>query len=323
VRFAPGLCRSTNGLVPHVSEESRADMLGTTVMHVFRTTVSVTSILLPCETADVSSLRQNELVSKDATLIAEIERDLLDGKPLAELLRKCVVLSGQAGSPELRKWATQELRGYDKLEDVPKYRIAHLAIYVDAVTGGAIVSGQQVNSHSLPEFCRDHISEEVPLMQGVGEIEAMIATGKSARIPLPGWDTIAMIIDRESGNPFQQTHALYWNVTTVAMAGVLDNARTTLAELVAELRVALPRGQETPTAEQLSQAVSVAVHGRNPKVVVSTAQASGGSTSTVTAPPPVEEKKSTWWTRWGRVGAIVVGSATVITAIPVVYAYFT
>lgn len=209
-------------------------------------------------------------MSRDHTLIAVIERDLLDGKPLADLLRKCVVLAGQAGSPELRQWATRELRGYDTGVDVPNYRKAHLGIYIDAITGRSWVKGQQVNPASLPEFCRDLISEEVPMMQGVGDLEAIAATGESARIPLPSWDVIGQAIDQATGNPFQQTHAIYWSVTSAALAGVLDNVRTTLAELVAELRVSVPRDQETPTPEQVSQAVSVAVYGAKSKVVVTT-----------------------------------------------------
>lgn len=43
------------------------------------------------------------------SLLAEVERDLLDGKPLADLLRKCVILGGRSGSHELRDWASKEL----------------------------------------------------------------------------------------------------------------------------------------------------------------------------------------------------------------------
>lgn len=42
---------------------------------------------------------------RDETLISEIERDLLDGKPFADLLRKCTDLGGRSGSVELRDWA--------------------------------------------------------------------------------------------------------------------------------------------------------------------------------------------------------------------------
>ena len=48
--------------------------------------------------------RIRAMADKDQGLLREIERDLLDGKPLADLLRKCVVLGGRAGSPELREW---------------------------------------------------------------------------------------------------------------------------------------------------------------------------------------------------------------------------
>jgi hypothetical protein len=55
---------------------------------------------------------------RDETLIGEIERDLLDGKALADL-RKCIVLGGRSGSVELRDWASRQLRGYGPDDELP------------------------------------------------------------------------------------------------------------------------------------------------------------------------------------------------------------
>lgn len=41
-------------------------------------------------------------MAPEQTLLAEIERDLLEGKPLADLLRKCIMLGGRSGSQDLR-----------------------------------------------------------------------------------------------------------------------------------------------------------------------------------------------------------------------------
>ena len=62
------------------------------------------------------------MARRDETLLSEIERDLLGGKPLADLLRKCVVLGGRSSSVELRDWASRELRGYNVGDDLPSYR---------------------------------------------------------------------------------------------------------------------------------------------------------------------------------------------------------
>jgi hypothetical protein len=40
----------------------------------------------------------------------------------ASLLQKCILLGGQVGSERLRDWARQELKGYDRVDQVPEYR---------------------------------------------------------------------------------------------------------------------------------------------------------------------------------------------------------
>jgi hypothetical protein len=42
------------------------------------------------------------MTRQDETLLAEIEHDLLDGKPLADLVRQCIMPGGGSVSVELR-----------------------------------------------------------------------------------------------------------------------------------------------------------------------------------------------------------------------------
>lgn len=249
-------------------------------------------------------------------LLAEIEADVLGDKPLADTLRKCVVLGGQAGSTELREWATRELRGYDGVEiaDVPEFRKVGAVIKADAVTGNSIVSGQQMDAWELPEVARDAgISNELPLRQGVGELEALRATAErdnGVKMSLPGALMLGRLMDQQSGNPFQHITALYWSLSSSAIAGVLDQIRTTLVELVAEMRAGVG-DDEIPSADLADQAVHVAVHGDRARVTVTSAQAASGSTATAgEGSPPARG----FWTIWRTVGAFVVGVATVAAA---------
>ncbi len=88
------------------------------------------------------------------TLLKQIERDVLTSQPLADTLRKCVVLGGKAGSIELREWAIRELRGYDSKDDAPDYRTVGGPILADGLTGRMIVKGQQIGVSVLPDFVR-------------------------------------------------------------------------------------------------------------------------------------------------------------------------
>src|SRR5204863_3164545 len=122
--------------------------------------------------------------------------------------------------------------------------------------------------------------EEFPLRQGVGELEALVKNknpDKGIHFSLPMAAEIAGLIDSQSGNPWQHINALYWSVLPAVIHGVLDNIRTTLAELVGTM----PRDQDVPTPDQAHQAVQVAVHGRRSQVTVTTSQASGDATSVV------------------------------------------
>jgi AbiTii len=253
-------------------------------------------------------------------LLGDIESDLLSDRPLADVLRKVVILGGRAGSAELREWASQELKGFfgvdtDKL---PPYRIIVAPILANATTGSTHVQRQPIPYSGLPDYVREQMPEELPVRNGVGELEAWVKQGEPISISLPGAEVIAAHLDRASGNPFQNIYQLYWSISPVVVSGILDQIRTALAELVGELIAATPESQETPTREQAAQAVSVAVSGSKNRVTVTTQQS--GASSSVATPPPEEEP--TWWTRGRKIGAVVVGVFTIIGAIAAVLVLF-
>lgn len=253
----------------------------------------------------------------DATLLGEIESDVLSGRPLADALRKCIVLGGRAGSESLREWATRELRGYESDVEVPAFRTVGARICADAVTGSAHVTGQHIGPSMLPDFVQDQIDESYTFRQGVGGIEALISEASghgesSVRIALPMSTEISRVMDAQSGNPYQQITGLYWVVATAELHAILDQVRTTLAELVGEIRAGLATDEGTPSQALANQAVNVAVYGAKARVNIANAQAADGSTARVDGTDATND--SSFWTRSRRVGAFVVGAATVVAA---------
>lgn len=105
------------------------------------------------------------MTASSSPLLTEIERDLLDGEPVADVLRKLIILGGRAGSSELRDWASRELRGYAdaSLEELPCYRKLLAIIQVDVVVGRDQMSHFTISPNQLPESARAHIGNEVPL----------------------------------------------------------------------------------------------------------------------------------------------------------------
>ena len=210
----------------------------------------------------------------DQSLLASVQRDLLDGKPLPDVLRKCILLGSESGSAELRAWASKELKGYDDAAEVPDYRKVPAQIHADASTGGAIVRGQTVGLAMLPDWVREHIKNQVTLFQGIGELESLYEaarkSGKSPQTSLPAWETIAAAMDKAVAdqNPWQHIHALYWVISPAGIAGVLDSVKTALTEFLAELGAVMPGDQEKPTADQVTHALHVATGGGSATITI-------------------------------------------------------
>lgn len=250
-------------------------------------------------------------------LLGDIESDLLSDQPIASVLRKVVILGGRAGSAELREWASQELKGFSgvEAEELPPYRRIMAPMLMDAVTGPTMVERQPLPYSMLPDFVREEMPEELPIRVGVGELEAWAKSGKPISIAVPGAEIIGHHFDRESGNPFQKIHRIYWSVSPAVIIGILDQVKTALAELIGELIAGTPSSQDTPTAKQASQAVNVAISGSKGARVTVTTQQSGESSSLATPP---EDTEPTWWTRGRKIGAAAVGLSTIIGAIATV-----
>lgn len=245
-------------------------------------------------------------------LLGQIEDDLLAGKPLADLLRKTIILGGRAGSTELRDWASHELNGFigTATEDMPPHRIIMAPLLLDAVTGNTQVTGQNLASENLPDFA-SAITEQFPLRQGVGELEAWVQKGEMLCIQVPSAGVIGAHIDRASGNPYQKIYSIYWAISPLVVAGVIDKVRTSLAELMGELIVVIP-ADATPTPEQAAQALNVAVNGSKNRITVLANQNAGGELTAISSP---EKEETGWWSRGRKIGAAFVGLATIIGTI--------
>ena len=253
----------------------------------------------------------------DHTLLDEIQRDVLSGPAsIADTLRKLIALGGQAGSTELREWASRELRGYiGSGEDLPEYRKPGAVIKIDATTFNTRITGQQISPRSLPDFVQDAVAEEVPLAHPIGEIEAMVtraqADGGSINLTLPGAQDIASIMNHEVDDPYQQITAIYWTVGASSLQGVIDQVKTTLVELLAEMRAGMADTADVPTAAVADQAVSVVVHGRGARVNVTSARVTGSGGNAMHASSVPDAGHS----MWRKVGGVIVGLATIAAAV--------
>lgn len=96
-----------------------------------------------------------------------------------------------------------------------------------------MVKEQPISATSIPEFAQETINNDLTLRHSVAELEAMVSTAhqkSNANVKLThsGSVDLARYMDHESGDPYQQIMALYWSVSAVTVAGVIDQVRTTL-----------------------------------------------------------------------------------------------
>jgi hypothetical protein len=242
--------------------------------------------------------------ARDLKLIDQIEDDALSpDTSISETLRKLMALGGQVRSTELREWASRELRGYaGSGVELPRYRRPGAVIQIDLVSGTTIMRGRQVSPSHFPKEVRDLLREEVPLGQGIGEIEAMAEQaherGGYIQMTVPNSQDVARLWDHQVGDPYQQITGIYWSLNEAALRGVIDQVKTTLVELVAEMRAGMPDSDEAPSGEMAD------------KEVQNTAQQAGDNGGTAVHHTTGERVSLS-----RKIGGAIVGVAVIVTAV--------
>lgn len=253
-----------------------------------------------------------------------LEADLIEDKPIATTLRKIILLGGRVGSERLRQWATEELTGYTRGEGIPEYRVLPARIKMDYVimtatyrgpsTATGSVRGQEISAHDFSQIVGTDEKNEVRLGISVDEIEALLRDAGDER-------EVKMVVPSEAGQLIdhhvsytRKTMLVYRSIQTAQLYAVLGAVRTRLAELVAELRDAVPSGATLTSANRaaVERAFDVAIHG-DVSVAAGGQLIINSGTATATVSPQAAE--ISLWVRWRRLGAFLVGAATIAAAV--------
>jgi hypothetical protein len=198
--------------------------------------------------------------------------------------------------------ATGELNGYSNGE-LPHYRKITAPLKIDGNTMHGISEG--ISPLLLPDFVRERVGNEFPLTMGIAEIEKLArrhSSDKSVKLQFPMAADIVLIMNGETtesgAHKWQRRiHSIYWDVSIAALEGVVDQVRTALTVLVAEITAAMPDGVDTPSPAVATSAVNFLVTGDRYKINFSAPQAG----TALTTPPPDEHPR-----RWLRTAAAVV-----------------
>ena len=264
--------------------------------------------------------RPTSILPRD--LLAQIEDEALDHEnDLASALRKCVALGGRNGSESLRTWATKELKGYDNTDELPSYRTVPAIIALSGQTHNAIIHSQRISPNELPDFTHGDVREQCSFFHPIAELAAIVdhAKGGPVRLSLPYAADLARLMNHQAKDEalLQHINGLFWEVSRASVLGIIDTVRTTLVELVAEMRASIPAGANDfiPSKEAADRAVNVAVNGEQHHVQVivgnNTGDLSGDADTTNNGENESPQRKVMFWL--AAIAGLIVAVAAVWT----------
>lgn len=158
-----------------------------------------------------------------------------DSTKLATILRKCLVLAAQLKSEDLKAWAAKELEGYERDDEVPRYRV--LGITAKGLLLGGF--GAQINDQPLPSVVlkeeHRHWATTAESRQGVASLEALVAkdpTG-SARV---NWPADMVVYYQEKFFEGYALNRAWQEIPIPAIVEILDTVRTRVLKFMLELQ---------------------------------------------------------------------------------------
>jgi hypothetical protein len=191
-----------------------------------------------------------------------LEQDILDESiSTQKLLRLFIVIGGRAFSDPLRKWAMNELQGYDgPSEEIPGYRTVGAPIQADSRSPIGRTVGETISALDLPEVARGEITQELPIRFSIAKVQSLLEGALPAdpiKLSLPGSAELCRLMSYERDQRARGVivESLYWAVHTSSLQDILEQVRNRLLEFSAELRSNMTPGSENPTVEQVQTAV--------------------------------------------------------------------
>ena len=171
-----------------------------------------------------------------SSLLDDIINFAVDGKqPLPDILRKCLLLGHELKNQRLKKWANQELNGYDSAEDLPDYRL------VQAGAKGHFMGpfGAQLNHYPLPSAILEDIHKDfarkIPLTQGVSAYEGTIHSSESTTLMFPWPTDMVLYYQRKFIRDFALVSA-WQDVSKSSIVELLDAVRNRTLKMALEIK---------------------------------------------------------------------------------------
>lgn len=157
-----------------------------------------------------------------------------DKHPITTLLRMCIVLAHQLKNERLKKWANDELRGYNSTDNLPEYRTISAAA-TGRFLGPFWAHFEQGIPSSALEKKHRKFAEVVHLTQPVGTLEDTLKSGTGSRLFFP-WSANLVAYYQEKLRSEWQLISAHQTVAKSVIAGILDTVRTRVLNMALEIQ---------------------------------------------------------------------------------------
>ncbi|MGZ3523236.1 MAG: AbiTii domain-containing protein [Thermodesulfobacteriota bacterium] len=180
------------------------------------------------------------------SLLREIQSAVVDpNTDVATLLRKCKILAVRLRNEEFKRWVDHELNGYDKIENLPKYRILHTESYGNfSGSFDAALNNAPIPPLCLPEEFRDRITKSY-LMHPISAYASLVDRKEKHDVQ-EQWP--ASMIALFAGKIYKDMNCLSaWKLIPYnALVALVDTIKTRVLNFILEIEEEAPDAGEAP-----------------------------------------------------------------------------
>jgi len=204
------------------------------------------------------------------SLLQQIQTKAVDSSTdPADLLRLCLILAERVSYLPLKKWAENELSGYQRDEDVPSYR--HLTrgfVYGDLYGwGGSSIKNTLIPNSIIPERIRSLVTETY-VKEGIKHLENLLKKGPDAPLcRLWPADALRVVeVKKHFRDDFVLTRA--WTaIDQGSIVGIIDNVRNNVLKFALEVEKTNSKageaefGSHPVPADKMTQIFNTTING--------------------------------------------------------------
>ncbi|MBZ5502320.1 MAG: hypothetical protein LAN59_08765 [Acidobacteriia bacterium] len=207
-----------------------------------------------------------------------------DKNPLPNILRKCLRLASDLKDDQLKKWANQELDGYEGAatgNDIPAYRRVVANAYGSFAGPFNAWAKKHIIIPAVMEEKHRHFAESANLVQSVSALNDLITADITPGVLVSNWPPNLVAYYSETLWQGWVCHAAWQEIPTPVLVQVLDTVRNITFRMALEIKEGLGTSYTDLNRlqpEQTAKAQNIIINNLGGNVALGDVDASGSTT---------------------------------------------